>query len=381
MSVKASILAIGTEITTGEIQNSNASIISSSLVDLGYEIVAQLAVPDDRNLIQSALTFLTSASSVLIVTGGLGPTSDDFTRDEICKFAGKTLIWDEPSWQRICERLTALNAASSESNRQQCWYPEGSEILVNHHGTASGFRLKSHSSEIIVLPGPPREIDGIWQDGLRDSLQLSTHENVELKLWHCLGLSEAKLGEFVDQVMLPTGLTTGFRVNLPYVDVKIWVPASRGQEFTESVAPKLEQAIGKWVVGRDKEDIAVKLTEIVPPTRELLIIDRSTCGKIASRIHKTNPSRKSTKISVVTTSATTLFSSGPADVISVEVASDLSTGSFHMVYRDRDICHSVDEKSVYKGSRLAERHQLYVCEKALIKICELLQSTPNSSKL
>jgi molybdenum cofactor synthesis domain-containing protein len=147
--MKASILAIGTELTTGQIVNQNAANLSTKLKALGVIVTTHLTVPDDRQIILKSLKFLETASDteensnhdIIFVTGGLGPTSDDFTRDLIAEWSGLPMKFDETSWIHIQERLKSRGFVVHERQKQQCYFPEKSEILFNSEGTANGFKL------------------------------------------------------------------------------------------------------------------------------------------------------------------------------------------------------------------------------------------------
>lgn len=139
--MKASLIAVGTELTTGQIFNKNGSWLSQRLKNLGVEVTCHLVVPDDKAEMLRAMDFC-SNSDLVFVTGGLGPTSDDFTRDVIAEKAKAKLIFDESSWKHVTDRLTSRGYTVKEIQRQQCFFPEGSTILQNSQGTANGFLLK-----------------------------------------------------------------------------------------------------------------------------------------------------------------------------------------------------------------------------------------------
>ncbi|MCM2324110.1 MAG: competence/damage-inducible protein A, partial [Oligoflexia bacterium] len=139
---RASVLAVGTELTAGETLNRNAAWISEKLTRLGVEVVLHETVRDSRPEILAALEHCGRSSELLFVTGGLGPTTDDFTREVIAEWIGKPLQFHEPSWTGIQERLRQLAVPVAPSNRQQCFFPEGARVLPNSQGTANGFLLQ-----------------------------------------------------------------------------------------------------------------------------------------------------------------------------------------------------------------------------------------------
>lgn len=285
-----SILTIGTEVVEGEIVNANAATLATLLVDFGYTIQRHLTVADERDHILQAITESAKDSDILIITGGLGPTKDDFTRDIIAKWCDLPMSFDEPSWLKIVERLKSLGVKVAESNRQQCFFPKGAQILSNPVGTAQGFRIEHHPSDahaidIIALPGPPHEIQAILKSGLSsilDSKKPKQRPNT-LHVWRCMGVSESQLGEIVEEALEGTGFITGYRPHIPYVDVKVWTPTSLNQQHP--AFQKLEHAISTWLISRGSEDLVLNgVKKLLSLSQSCTIIDNVTCGKIAERL-------------------------------------------------------------------------------------------------
>ena len=256
---RAAILAVGTELTTGQTENTNSSWISRRLVDFGIEVQKHLVIADQRADILSALSFAAHEVDLLFVTGGLGPTADDFTREVVAAYVGKPTEFDASIWAQICERLTGAGIRVAESNRQQCYFPQGAEVLKNPAGTAAGFRtIRSHGeAQIVVLPGPPREVEAIWNSGLGQWVQeRSPGLSRRLLTWQCLGKSEAELGEIVEAALLGSGLETGYRAHRPYVEIKVWAPVELSAPQAAQLGD-LESALKTWIVqGPSEPDVA-----------------------------------------------------------------------------------------------------------------------------
>lgn len=378
-----SLLTIGTEITTGEITNGNAAWLSQRLVDLGYVIALHLAVADDRKMIQSALDVCIGHSSLVVVTGGLGPTSDDFTRDEIARFVNRPLIWHETSWQHIVTRLNSLNTVIAESNKQQCWFPEGSEILSNPEGTAAGFYFDDcrRQIEFVVLPGPPREIEAIWNLNLHHRLEsrIPQIERLLLKRWITIGLSESKVGEIVEEALAGSGLVTGYRSRIPYIDVKVWIPVSRMPEFRTLWSQKLEVTIAQWLVGRDDDDLATTVWKVCPKDSPHLIWDQATNGLLAARLYSSKA--KSEHALAVWTSDDKLSALSEEMISSggiITITADENTGAWRMCYQSKgQIKNEFQETSRYKSAIHAERLRKYICERSLQIMNQWWASSPS----
>lgn len=285
---KTSILAIGTEITSGQITNRNASWLSEKLVDLGVDVILHEVVPDDHAQILEALRHCAQKSQLIFVTGGLGPTTDDFTRNVVAEWLNQPLEFCEESWQRIVKRLSELGIPIAESNRQQCFFPKGSSIILNPEGTASAFTSSFGSrQQVWVLPGPPREIAAVWNQGIDQQIKaLNPHfQPLELLTWQCLGKSEAELCEITESALKGSQLQVGYRAHRPFVEIKVWVRENQ-QTIKNHWIQKLESAISPWIFTRQGEDLAEKLLKQLLGYEYVSVMDKVSQGNLAQRVGK-----------------------------------------------------------------------------------------------
>ena len=291
---KATVLAIGTELTTGQIINRNASWISAQLVDLGIEVVAHLTVPDEHTLILEALDRCRTMSQLIFITGGLGPTTDDFTREVVATWLRQPLDYHTEVWAEVHARLTRLGVTVAESNRQQCYFPRGAQILSNPQGTAAGFscdlpsELIEDSPKIWVLPGPPLEINAIWEIShslIESEIRRRVPGLVPTRLftWQCIGKSEAELGEITENALRGSQLKTGYRAHRPFVEIKVWCKEENYSE-KQPYLEKLVAAIAPWIFSTQGEDWAEHFLKNLSPKRKTVIIDGASGGLLAGRL-------------------------------------------------------------------------------------------------
>lgn len=221
--MKASIIGIGTEITSGQILNSNGQWISKKMTQLGVDVTTHICIPDDHKLIFDTLEFCKKKSDLIFITGGLGPTTDDFTRDVVAKWAKKKLVFDPKSLSKIKKRFKERGLTMREFQKQQCYYPKGSKILKNRMGTANAFYFQAHKKEVFVLPGPPREIEVIWNEHIDRILKKLTQniDRLMIQSWKCVGVGESEVAHRVENALQGCSLTKGYRAHHPYVEVKL----------------------------------------------------------------------------------------------------------------------------------------------------------------
>ena len=158
------VMSIGTELTRGELVNSNAAWIAAELTGLGFEVTEHVTVDDDRARIVDALRRAASGAAVIVATGGLGPTTDDLTTDAIASALGVPLVRDDASLEHIRRRLEKYGRTMSASNAKQADFPHGADVLPNPIGTAAGFGIRIGACVAFFMPGVPREMQVMFEE-------------------------------------------------------------------------------------------------------------------------------------------------------------------------------------------------------------------------
>ncbi len=162
--MKAEIITIGTEITTGSILNTNSKYLASKLLELGIETYYHTSVDDNVERIKEVIDISLKRADLIVTTGGLGPTQDDITKEIISEALGLKLIDDEDMLEIIKEKFNSLNRKMSLNNLKQAKKPEGSIFLNNNIGTAPGIFIKRANKTIVMLPGPPIEMETMFNN-------------------------------------------------------------------------------------------------------------------------------------------------------------------------------------------------------------------------
>jgi molybdenum cofactor synthesis domain-containing protein len=273
----ASVLTIGTEITSGEIINSNAAWIAERLEAIGHTVVEHVTVRDERRSMLEAMTRL-SQSPILIIAGGLGPTSDDITREVVAQWANLPLLFSEKAWLELSNLYVEKGLTLREAHRHQCFFPAQSEILQNPIGTAHGFVAKRGLCSAYVLPGPPKELEGMWMKSVASKLPAGNA--MSWSHWTLLGMPESEVAEKVEPIVKNLGLEIGYRASVPYVFLKI-----RGIAFSQELERKLDAEFSRYLVGKGKVDLVTELAKLLSG-QELLIQDEVTRGLLSDRLKK-----------------------------------------------------------------------------------------------
>jgi nicotinamide-nucleotide amidase len=251
------VLSIGTELTRGELTNSNASYLGSELTGLGFEVVEHDTVDDNRERIVEALERLAAKARVVVCTGGLGPTTDDMTTEAVAGALGVRLARDEVSLELIRRRLEKFGRSLSASNSKQADFPEGADILPNPVGTAPGFGVRVGECVAYFLPGVPREMKKMFEEQVVPRIRaLASNNHHQLRL-RTFGLPESVVGEKLEGVEQDfPGTIIGYRAHFPEIEVKVLSKAasnSAARDLCERATAEVRARLGAYVFG-DADD-------------------------------------------------------------------------------------------------------------------------------
>ncbi len=278
------ILATGDELSNGDIVNTNTQKIAQLLFDQGMQVGMHMVVSDNVPEIKQAILFLLETHHSLIITGGLGPTSDDITRFALTQATHRTLVFHEETWQAIANRLKRFGYDTPpESNRQQALFPSHATIIPNPAGTAAGCILDHENHFIFMLPGPPNECLPMVEDTVLATLKQHHYQYGDYrKKWLLFGVSEGHIAETLDAIATPYECTTGYRLCYPYIEFKLH---STNKKNFAKVLPLIEAAIAAYLIGKgDKTASALFIDKLQTFPTSLSICDLATGGSLEACI-------------------------------------------------------------------------------------------------
>jgi len=206
--MNAEILAVGTELLMGQISNTNAQYISNRLAEVGVNVYYHSVVGDNPTRLKGCLNIAVSRSDVIIMTGGLGPTKDDLTKETVAEFFGLKLVLHEEILKTMKEYFARMNRPMVESNVKQAYLPEGSRIIMNGAGTAPGCIIEKDDKVVVMLPGPPSEMKPMFEEYVIPYLKEKSEYKLESKFLRIFGIGESDmenmLMDLVDNQTNPT---------------------------------------------------------------------------------------------------------------------------------------------------------------------------------
>ncbi|PIE83889.1 MAG: damage-inducible protein CinA [Bacteroidia bacterium] len=284
----AETIAIGTELTIGQVLDTNTAYAAAGLERLGFRVVCTRAVPDDWALMRHAMEEALGRSLVTIVTGGLGPTKDDFTKAVLHEIFGGELVEDARTLRAVEERLRRLGIEMLQSNHDQCLVPSTCEVLHNDFGTAPGMVFRRGEHLLVSLPGVPYEMEGLFRERVTPLLQSLTsgarfHRTVslygtpestlaeELKDW------ESSLAPVFSLAYLPS--PQGIRLRL----TGNGVATPEMHQLADLRLAELEKLLGDRIFGHGEEDMPMALARMLRAGgRSLATAESCTAGRLGA---------------------------------------------------------------------------------------------------
>lgn len=218
----AAVLSIGTELTRGELINSNAAWLGERLTELGFDVVEHATVDDDPARIQAQLQRLSNGARVVLCTGGLGPTTDDLTAQAVADTMKLPLERHGPSLQRIRGFYAKRNREMPVSNEKQADVPQGARVLDNEVGTAPGFGVQLNGCAMFFMPGVPREMQHLYHERVLPEIAGLVERNSHQIHLRTFGLPESQLADMLAGLEEQhEGATIGYRAGYPEIEVKV----------------------------------------------------------------------------------------------------------------------------------------------------------------
>jgi nicotinamide-nucleotide amidase len=293
--VRAGIVVTGTEVLTGRISDRNGPWIADRLGEMGVEVSYIVCVGDRAADLRGALRFLAEMGVALIVTsGGLGPTADDLTAEVVAEFAGRDLVLDAGMEERIAEILAAFARrlrfdaeALRDANRKQALVPEGA-TAIDPAGTAPGLVVPTDGPTVVVLPGPPRELQAMWPEALATDAArgaLAEVTPVHTDTLRIFGIPESELAKSLREIegevdLAPLEITTCLRRAELEIDVRY---RDGAQEEARRLMDELAGRFERYVFSRDGSTIDEQVAKLLAG-RRIGLAESETAGLLAARL-------------------------------------------------------------------------------------------------
>jgi nicotinamide-nucleotide amidase len=283
--MRVELINTGSELMLGYTVNSHPSWLARRLAKIGIRFVRQTAVADDRAEMRLALAEAIERSEVVILTGGLGPTADDFTRDVAAELLGRKLVRDDAIAESITARFTRRTIPMPETVLVQALVPEGAQVLTNRNGTAPGLSMEHQGKLVVLLPGPPRELYPMVEEFVVPLLQnrYPNAQPLDCRVFKVVGLPESSVEEKVAPAMADCAdVELGYCARMGEVEVRI-VTTNRAR--ADAAEKRIRAALADNIYGTNDdrlEDVLVR--KLAAAGQTIATAESCTGGLIANRI-------------------------------------------------------------------------------------------------
>ncbi len=282
------IISVGTELLLGDILNTDAQFLAEELARLGLGVMHQCVVGDNHDRLLSALEAAAKRSDIIILSGGLGPTPDDLTKEVACEFFQKELVLHAESLERMAAYFKGKGLDMPESNKKQAMLPADCVVFPNNNGTAPGLGMEKDGKHILLLPGPPRELKPMFRECAVPYLMQFSDKVIISHNVRTFGIGESAMSEVVSDLLDCENPTVAPYAKDGEALLRVTAMADNEKAAERLSAPVLEEInkrLSDYIYGIDCDSIEAAVVEMLKE-RGLKLATAESCtgGLIAKRI-------------------------------------------------------------------------------------------------
>lgn len=285
----AEILCVGTELLLGDIVNTNAAYAARELAAIGINVYFQSVVGDNPARLKQALSLALSRSDLVVMTGGLGPTYDDLTKETVAEAFGLRMELHQPSLDAIAGYFKRTNRVMTKNNEKQAWMPEGAHVFVNNYGTAPGLAVEKEGKRVVLLPGPPREMEPMFSEEVIPYLKALSDTVLVSHVIHIFGMGESAVEDKLKEYMIAhTNPTVAPYAKEGEVQLRVTAGAKNEAEADAMIWPVIEEikaVLGDVIYGIDVGSLQAALVQqLLEKNRQVATAESCTAGLVSKRI-------------------------------------------------------------------------------------------------
>lgn len=284
------LISVGTELLLGNIVNTNAAYLSEKCAQLGLSCYFQTVVGDNEERLTYALKSAMDRSDIVILSGGLGPTEDDLTKEVAAKVCGRELQMHEPSKAALQAYFTERGIELTDNNWKQALMPVDAIVLENHNGTAPGVIIEAENAKVILLPGPPNELYPMFEESVVPYLEKLTDKVICSRTVKICGIGESKAEEMVkDLIDAQTNPTIATYAKTGEVHIRVTASAEDKRAAAKLIKPVVKELKNRfgWHVYTTEEDVTLeKAVADLLMENDLTVTCAESCtgGMISARL-------------------------------------------------------------------------------------------------
>ena len=279
----AEIIAIGSELLTPQKVDTNSLYLTDQLNALGVEVVRKTIVGDERARLTDTILAALARSQVIVLTGGLGPTEDDLTRDAVAAALGRSMDFHQEISDQIEERLRRYGRKMAEINRRQAYIIEGAEILRNDRGTAPGQWIGHNGVALMLLPGPPNELKAMFEMQCLPRLaKFLPPQVIRTRFFRSVGMTESELDQLISPVYTRyTNVATTILAVSGEIHIHLrarCATAAEAEEVLEKASGEIEPLLGDRIYSRNGDSLEQVVGDLLRARHASLSVAESVTG-------------------------------------------------------------------------------------------------------
>jgi nicotinamide-nucleotide amidase len=291
--MKAEIICIGTELLLGQTADTNATYLARELAGLGIDLYHKATVGDNLQRVIAVLQTAWDRADLLILSGGLGPTQDDLTREAVAGLLGETLEFKAEAWREIEAYFQKLQRPIVASNRRQAMFPASGRLIANSMGTAPGLLVEKDGHCLAALPGVPRELTAMWEQTVRPYLQAclakETGTVLTSKIIRVVGIGESAMEEkVIDLIQNQTNPTIAPYAGQGEACLRLTAKSGSAAEnlnLLDAMRATVEARLSQYIYGYDSDNLETVIGRLLQAKHwRLAVAESCTGGLISHRI-------------------------------------------------------------------------------------------------
>lgn len=284
------LVCVGTELLLGNILNTNAKYLSEKCAEFGLSLFYQTVIGDNPERLRETALQAINRSDVIIFTGGLGPTSDDITKEIVCAALELELIEDKTARENLVQRVSSLNCQLTKNNYKQAMVPVGATVLYNHNGTAPGLLIEKEGKKVILLPGPPKELIPMFEEYLTPYFSRQGSDTIYSIMVKLSGIGESEAAfRIKDLIEKSDNPTVAPYAKTNQVHLRITAKSKTEEDcktLIEPVYKQIEEELGDYIFTtkeeEDLEDVVVR--KLLKNGLKISCAESCTGGLLAARL-------------------------------------------------------------------------------------------------
>lgn len=297
--MKTAIIATGSELISGLVQDSNSKYLADNLSSFGFQNQNILVCGDEKENIKSNVLYAAENADLIFITGGLGPTKDDQTKEAFAEVMGLELIYSKKIEKKLKNIFCNHNSSMTSNNLSQAYIPAGAEIIDNEKGTAPGLKIQKQNKIFYLLPGVPSELKYLFNNKISNDLKNLTKNKLLIREFNFIGIGESTLASKIDVLNLNSALKVSYQAGRAEVKMRLKIDQDsqlntvNNNEIINNAAAKIKEKFSDYLYGEDQQSILDKVHKLlINKNMSIATAESFTGGLIAKRLTKKAGSSK-----------------------------------------------------------------------------------------